>query len=287
MTNELAVLYAKRFIQRRDVKAVQFTSGTWAPDREIKNQQTQQSDPGRWGPLGFKMQHLEQHLAGSHTYGHYLLDDDSNCRMFAFDIDLEPEVINKTTGERIAGWYINLDDPWQDSENQRIIECDPRKEWSDRASPARPWIKTQMGMLARKLTNQIMSELDIPTAAAYSGSKGIHVYGFTGEMPASEVRKAALYVLQSTDDWELFRGQNFFRHKLRDPEMGYPNFSIEVFPKQDSLDGKDLGNLMRLPMGRNLKSPDPCFFLDLTSPIAVLSPHQDPIALLESGNPYA
>lgn len=269
MSNDLAVLYAKRFIQRRDVKAVQFASGAWSPDRELKNL-------GGFAPLGFKMEHLEQHLAGTHTYGHYLLDDDSNCRMFAFDLDLEKE-----------GWYIDLVDPWQSVDEQgHAFPCNPRETWLDRASPARPWIKTQMGVLGRKLCSQIMSELDIPCAAAYSGSKGIHVYGFTGEMPASDVRKAANYVLSSTDDWELYRGQNFFRHKLRDPEMGYPNFSLEVFPKQDSLDGKDLGNLMRLPMGRNLKSPDPCFFLDFTGPIGSLQPHKDPVSLLNSGNPY-
>ena len=153
--------------------------------------------------------------------------------------------------------------------------------------PCSTLAQTQMGHLARELCNSIMDELDIPCAAAYSGSKGVHVYGFTGPMPAKNVRAAANMVLKSTDDWELYKGQHFFRHKLRDPEMGYPNFSLEVFPKQDSLDGKDLGDLMRLPMGRNLKSPDPCFFLNFATPIGDLSPHPDPVALLNSGNPFA
>lgn len=270
MNNDLAVLYAKRFIQRRDVKAVQFASGAYSPDRELKT-------IGQHAPLGFQMSHLEAHLEGSRTYGHYLLDQNDQCRMFAFDLDLE------TTGA-----YIDLIDPWQsENEAHTAHTCNPRDAWLDRASPARPWLKMQMSMLARKLCSQIIKELEIPCAAAYSGSKGVHVYGFTGELPAAEVRKYANYVLGSTDDWELYKGQHFFRHKLRDPEMGYPNFSLEVFPKQDSLDGKDLGNLMRLPMGRNLKSPDPCFFLDFSTPIGVLAPHPDPVSLLNSGNPYA
>jgi hypothetical protein len=262
LNDELAVLFAKRFIQRRDIKAVQFSNGKWSPDRELNNL-------GQYGPIGFQMNHLLQHLLGTHTYGHYLLDAESNARMFAFDLDLEKE-----------GFWTPM------TAEGGSIACNPRAEWADRASAARPWIKTQMGMLARKLTTAIQNELNIPCAAAYSGSKGIHVYGFTGPMPAEQVRAAAVYVLEATDDWELFKGQHFYRHKLRDPEMGYPNFSIEVFPKQDSLDGKDLGNLMRLPLGRNQKSSDPCFFIDLNTPIGVLAPHPDPVRLLDSGNPY-
>ena len=69
--------------------------------------------------------------------------------------------------------------------------------------------------------------------------------------------------------------------------MGYPNFDLEVYPKQDSLADKDLGNLLRLPLGRNLKNPaDPTFFLDLTTPPGVMVPHGNPVQLLETGDPY-
>jgi hypothetical protein len=269
LNEQLAVLYAKRFIQRRDVKAVQFSNGSYSPDRELKNL-------GHYGPVGFGMNHLLQHLSGQATYGHYLLDAESNCRMFAFDVDLEKD-----------GWWSPMDTT-QANEigTSGPIACNPREEWANRASPARPWLKTQLGFIARKLTKSIQDQLNLPCAAAYSGSKGIHVYGFTDPMPAEQVRAAAVYALETTDDWELFKGQHFYRHKLRDPEMGYPNVSIEIFPKQDSLDGKDLGNLMRLPLGRNLKSNDPCFFIDFNTPIGVLAPHPNPVGLLESGNPY-
>jgi hypothetical protein len=284
--DELVALIAKRFIQRRDVKAVQFNSGAYVPDRELKDRQGN-PDPGRFGPLGFKVQHLRDHLAGTATYGHYLLDHEDKCRLFAFDIDLEKEgswvQLPALDGTEIADDISDEDFAKLCSTN----ECNPREVWLDRRQQAaRNWYKYQFGMLARKMTAVIQEHLDIPCAAAYSGNKGIHVYGFTGEMPAAEVRAAANLVLEIMDEWEPKKGIHFFQHRIKDPVMGYPSISVEVFPKQDSLDGKDLGNLMRLPLGRNLKTTDPTFFLDLTSPIAQMKPHPDPIKLLETGDPY-
>ena len=168
------------------------------------------------------------------------------------------------------------------------VQCDPREVWLDRRQQAaRNWYKYQMGMLARRFVSIIQKELQLPCAASYSGSKGIHVYGFTGPMEAKEVRDAALLVLDISDEWQLSRGKNFYKHKIDSPFLGYPSFSVEVFPKQESLEGKDLGNLMRLPLGRNLKSVDPTFFLDLRSPVAQMVPHADPVKLLDSGDPYS
>lgn len=267
---ELAAQFARRFIQRRDVKAVQFNSGAYVPDRELKSL-------GNFGPQGFLMPHLLQHLNGEATYGHYLLDSDDNVRVFCFDIDLKTE-----------GFYLPLESAAH--EDAEPVAFNPREAWLDRAHPSRPWLKIQMGMLARKLVSKIQTELDgvvQGTAAAYSGNKGIHVYGFTGPMPAKQARAMAHYVLECTDDWELERGQHIYRYKLQDPFLGYPNFNLEVYPKQDSLDNKDLGNLLRLPLGKNLKNPaDPTFFLDLTTPPGVMQPHPNPLRLLETGNPY-
>lgn len=284
MNDELVGLIAKKFIQRRDVKAVQFQSGAYIPDRELKDRQGN-PNPGRFGPLGFKGKHLKEHLAGTATYGHYLLDADSKCRLFAFDIDLE------TTGSWIQLPALDgIDANISDEDFDKLCstnECNPREVWADRRQQgARNWYKYQFGMLARKFTKVIKENLQLPCAAAYSGNKGIHVYGFTGEMPAVEVRAAANFVLEIMDTWELYKGQHFFHHKIKNPIMGYPSLSVEVFPKQDSLDGKDLGNLMRLPLGKNLKSKDPTFFLDLTTPAGIMKPHADPVKLLETGDPY-
>lgn len=285
MNHELAVLFAKRFIQRRDVKAVQVALPDriiYMPDREMKPQHI-----GRHAPLGFLMDHLYAHLDGSATYGHYLLDNEDNTRMFCFDIDL------KQNDDDFTGYYMPLI-PWDGVQpeaeweaSQLPVAFNPREDWLNRAHPSRPWLKMQMGMLARKLTAAIQRELNIPCAAAYSGNKGIHVYGFTGPLPAIQVRAAALFVLEATNDWELERGHHIWRYKLQDPALGYPNINLEVYPKQDSLAEKDLGNLLRLPLGKNLKNPlDPTFFLDLTTPPGVMQPHPNPVRLLENGNPY-
>lgn len=304
MSKQLAKLFASKFIQRPEVKAIQLdrsggglSQGDWFPDTRI-NKERRPNSPHF--PLGFTMPHLLAHLEGQRTYGHYLLDDDSMCKLFAFDIDLEkggtwvdqpdwsqvPEEINADPAAEEA-WY-------QQTCVKHVVEAtgqpNLRDLWVDRsrtAAPARNFMKGQMKQLAHMFASKIV-ELEIPCAVAYSGSKGIHVYGFTGTLPASEVREAAMLVLDMIDEFEPMRGKNFFQHKNDDPIHGFKNFSVEVFPKQGSLDGKTLGNLMRLPLGTNWKNPkDPTFFVDMTSPLAELRPHADPIALLEGGNPFA
>lgn len=289
MNNDLAIQFAKRFVQRRDVKAVQFPEvngqrGGYVPDHKLRHL-------GNHGPLGFTMEHLHAHLSSTATYGHYLLDSDDNCRMFCLDIDLEK------TGHYVPfpPWDGSMTEEQWEKEIAPIPLGDPddpkdnslRLAWLNRAHPARPWLKYQMGMLARKFCGIIARELSIGTAAAYSGNKGIHVYGFTGPVPAEQAREAALFVLDLAGDWSPYRGQHIFKHALESPELGYQNFSLEVYPKQSTLDGKDLGNLLRLPLGRNLKSEDPTFFLDLTTPPAVMQPHGNPVQLLETGDPFS
>lgn len=298
MSKELAKLFASKFIARPDVKAIQLhknggglSQGDWFPDTRIKPERLARSPHA---PLGFNMDHLLAHLAGERTYGHYLLSEDSQCKLFAFDIDLEK-----------SGTYIKqpdwteapdgADEAWYMENSVEVIVDGTgtgpnlRDLWMDRsrqAAPARAWFKYQMKHLAHIVAAKVV-ELDIPCAVAYSGSKGLHVYGFTGKMPAEEVREAALLVLDMLDEFEPMRGKNFFRHKNDDPFHGFQNFSIEVFPKQGSLDGKTLGNLMRLPLGVNWKNPkDPTFFVNMTGPLAELKPHSDPVKLLEGGNPF-
>ena len=188
MNDELAILFAKRFIQRRDIKAVQLAlrdKVIYTPDREMKHL-------GGHGPLGFLMPNLHAHLNGEATYGHYLLDADDQCRMFCFDIDL------KQNDDNFTGSYVPMtpyeegamtEEEWE-TQNQPIA-FNPRVDWLDRAHPGRSWTKMQMGMLARKLVSSIQKELGLACAAAYSGNKGIHVYGFTGPLPAQQVRAAA------------------------------------------------------------------------------------------------
>jgi hypothetical protein len=169
-----------------------------------------------------------------------------------------------------------------------VVEINPREAWLDRGHTARPTLKYQLHVAAHALVRQIRNELEIPVAVTYTGAKGLHVYGFTGSISARDAREGAQIIIDSLSETSLgsltaTRGSNFFKFDNQDPVGGQPNIQIEVFPKQDSLDGKDLGNLMRLPLGRNLKNPkDPTFFVDMTSALTDLKPLDPMYALTEA-----
>jgi hypothetical protein len=267
----LANLLANRFIARPDVKAEQQKNGAWHPVC------TRNADGTVKQYFKFTRADLVNHVQGKKTYGHYLLNQNSDCKLFAFDIDLEKEGFWCPDVTDEQAWDIT-----EDKYTGKVESFNPRDSWQVRSHPARRWMKFQFRTVAHLLTHKINTELGIHTATAYSGSKGIHVYGFTGLMPAADVREAALIVLDSfgSDSWIPSRGDNFFKCSNQDPVTGYPNLSIELFPKQETLENKDLGNLMRLPLGRNLKSSDPTFFVDPSVSIGELKPMDAVQALL-------
>lgn len=279
MSRELIDLLAKTFIQRTDVKAIQHKDGSYQPHWTDFDSKTR---------IPWRREDLEAHVAGKTTFGHYLLDRQDQCKLFCLDIDLidsgflptiaSPALDTLTDDAQVDAWF------------DTFVPCDPRAAWRDRSHPGREWIKFQMRMLGGKLARKVHEELGIRTAVAYSGSKGIHVYGFTGTVSAADARDAAEIVLDSTGEFELKKGRHFFKHRDQSIKSGFPNFSIEVYPKQESLSEKDLGNLLRLPLGVNHKSssasPDPTFFVDLTAPLSVLRP-VDPIWALTTENAWS
>ena len=220
MSDVLANLFASKFIARKDVKAVQHNDGSWAPVTDNGKR-----DGNR---LPWTRADLNAHLSGEQTYGHYLLNEASECKLFAFDVDPEK---NK------PDWQGTLPTIPMDPDNfqgwvESFAPADPREAWRDRAHPARDFMKIQFRLIAHRLVKAVEQELQIPVAAAYSGNKGIHVYGFTGPISADEAREGAMIVIDSLGDWKPSRGQNFFRCTNEDPIDGFPNLSIEVFPKQ-------------------------------------------------------
>lgn len=144
--------------------------------------------------------------------------------------------------------------------------------------------------MAELLSSTIAKELGLQVACAYSGNKGVHVYGFTGTIKSQDARAGALLVMAELGKkmgGEFVPGDGHYKFDNEDPVTGFSNLSIEVYPKQDSMEGKSYGNLMRLPLGVNQKNPkDPCFFLDQTAPHTVLAPHPDPVALLNGKSPW-
>ena len=284
MSDQIANLLAKRFIARPDVKAIQYRDGSWSP--HLVDPKDRDSERIPWS-----RDDLNSHIAGTQTFGHYLLNPDSQCKLFAFDIDLEenkpPESKTPFQGYWPSwAWHTSPDDDTsQIGEPATLMEFNPRVDWLNRSHPSRAWQKYQLKMVASKIMKAIFEELQLPCAAAYSGGKGVHVYAFTGMISAAEAREGAQIVLDSIGNFHASRGTNFYKWDDEDPVTGYPNLSVEVFPKQDSLSGKDLGNLMRLPLGRNLKSTDPTFFIDMRSPMSQMVP-VDTAWALNTTNPW-
>ena len=263
MSDELSNLIAQRFIARRDVKAVQHGDGSWAPHTV-----TGKHDGER---LPWNRTSLNSHLERRATFGHYMLNTDDTCKLFAFDVDLEKQGFLPTTPD------------WHEAD---FATCDNlRAAWLDRGHVGRSWMKYQLKRMAHMLVRGVEETLGVQAVAAYSGGKGIHVYAFTGLIPATDAREGMMIVLDTLGCFKIVRGENFLKHENDDPFEGFPNLSIELFPKQGTLDGKDLGNLMRLPLGRNQKSTDPTFFIDMTSPIGQMVP-VDPIFALSSDSPW-
>ena len=242
--DELAIALAKRFIERRDVKAIQARNGIYTPDR-----------------TPFTMGDLRAHLTGAKTLGHYIVSPEGNCRVLAFDID-----INKGLGT-----YTD-DDGIQH-------ETDLRAAWLETDHPARKELTITLRCLGEALLLRTHALLEMPVALAYSGGKGVHVYAFLDSMPASDVRVIGHEVLDSyTGVFRAVRGDSFF-----EGATSYRQVGLELFPKQDDLEGKDLGNLLRLPLGVNRKTGQKGFFIDINKGYDKMLP-DDPALVLAHGS---
>lgn len=239
---EIAKLFAKLFIARPELYAQQRPNGEWFPVQQ---------------PINMKA--LLDHLRGEHTIGHYMLNAEGKTKLFAFDIDLEKANPERNVWWPMPGAVDKATDDWAD-----YTPGNPRIVWEGIVSEPE-WMQRFLVMQMRRCVEVLVRSIEelipeVRIAVAYSGHKGIHIYGFTGLMSAAEAREAASFVLDHTGRFEAARGKNFFKHKS--PYNGDENFlsmpqlSVEIFPKQDNLSSeKQMGNLMRLPLGRNLAAP--------------------------------
>jgi hypothetical protein len=269
---QLAKLFASKYIARPDVYAKQHPGGAWMP---VTN------PDGSYAKIGMKQ--LLDHMHGRASYGHYLLNQDNKCKFFAFDIDLEEAKPDK-------GIYYPLPSVITGNEwsTATFQPGDPRSAWRNPRSLkiVRQFLVHQLLGMANIIADQINSLLEIPVAVSYSGSKGVHVYGFTGLVDAVHAREGALMVIEALRVIEPLRGNNFFKHKdTGDPIGDYPQLSIEIFPKQDTLEHKKLGNLMRLPLGRNFKG-DEAFFIDIGNTVRTEFHRRDPVEALTVVDPW-
>lgn len=221
--------------------AIQYADGHYEPLREPIRKST-----------------VVAHLNGERTIGHYVVTPEDRCRFFAYDIDLTQ------TGT------------WTDPQGE-AHDIEPRKVILDLTHPAREDLIMQLRCVADGLAMRVKRVLDVPVAIAFSGAKGLHVYGFTGSANSADVVFLANQVLDELG-FTVIRGAHFFAHPA------HVNLEIERFPKQETMQGKDLGNLMRLPLGVNRKSNQRGFFVDPRCSYTELR-ELDPLVALD-GDPW-
>ena len=287
----IAGLLARRFIARPDAYAVQKGDGQYYPARAWNEAEKKYS-----GPLfPITPDVLKKHVAGEQPIGHYLVNQEGMTKLFALDIDFRNASapwMNVPSPKDLESLAIRFGDkPNEFNQAMDFLESiqngNPRELWQDKSHPSRKFFLLQMRNIAELFTQRISSELQIPTAAAYSGFKGIHVYGWTGLLPAQSARDLGEAVLQSFDRFHPIKGKNFWIDSEEDPHQGFRQFEIELFPKQDEIGHGGFGNLMRLPLGVNKKNPNgKAFFIDQRSPAAGIVPREDPETLLEHGDPW-
>lgn len=254
-------LIGKRFISHNVKYAEQWQDGEKGGYKPVE------------GPLTRKA--LGQHLQGTRSLGHYLVSPmDSSVKLFAYDLDARKALspTEKEKGLKPA----TVDD--------HVIE-DPRAAFADPDHPDHHEVQLELWVCGFMLAKQIrlfFKESDIgriTCGVAFSGSKGVHVYGwFEHKRPAKEARMLAEMVLKSLARDNMiftpFRGTNFYRN-----EVDFPAIDVEIFPKQDSISTDGSGNLMRLPCGVNLKNGGRSYFMALNSFEAM-----DTLTALESGS---
>lgn len=235
-------LIGSLFVQRRDVKAYQKKTGAYKP---IKTPWT--------------LKDIQNHLDGRVTLGHYLVDHEGKTKVVAFDIDFE-----KTYTLRDGS------------------EINPREVFSDPNDPARGELVRAVRCLADGIAWRLKRlHPSIAVFTAFSGSKGIHVYGcFGGSTTAEAAQGLGVSLLKSFAGGDFFiplKGDNFFQSEL------HPNLTIEVFPKQGKIGKDGFGNLLRLPLGINQKTGKEGFFYDPMAPLNELNP-LDPLDVLLHGS---
>jgi len=226
-------LLAKKFINRSDVKAVQWSDGAGY-------------NPLRGKPFTYR--DLKQHLSGEKSYGHYMVSQDDMSKLGAFDLDAGRDEIT-----------INLYEEESDRMSGPEITFVPREAMAQLDHPGRETYIRFLRVAAAGL--EAFSSRMIPgcmTATSFSGGKGLHVYVFMpSQMKSDRIRKLLSSVMGKTrPTWEPLRGDNFWHT----PNQIFPGIEIELFPKQSKI--SDLGNLMRLPLGRHNKTKMDAFFID-------------------------
>lgn len=280
--NAIANLLAAKFIARSDVKAIQNPDGSYMPRRQA-----------------FSREDLLAHIRGEVTYGHYMLNLDNKVKLIVFDIDIDKTARLPTRYSADEGYtdFAEIGCPVQPCKIDGCEHKGARDVWRARGLQQddiritqRAYLSGQLRGIANKLMRGVDEYLQVPTTMAYTGSKGVHVYAFTGLVEADLARVGQRVVFDGLGTFSESKGNNFFKHvELDGPEESYSSLTVEVFPKQSEITSEGFGNLVRLPLGKNRHNPaHPTFFMDARGNHGLHAiMRRDALDALQAANPWA
>lgn len=125
-----------------------------------------------------------------------------------------------------------------------VIDVDIKKQFRNRKLKADEMslIKRERSYLLSRIT-ELSEKIGLKPVIEFSGGKGFHFwFFFSAPIPAGEAKRHLTDINKSIS---------------RDLTA----FNLEVFPKQDQLSGKGLGNLVKLPLGVHRLSGKRSYFL--------------------------
>lgn len=156
----------------------------------------------------------------------------------------EEDVQNHLTGKSTYGIYLMNPDSTV-SVAVIDIDCDSRfRNAKSLSYQERKRLKEEAIYIIRRIP-ELAGSYSIPCFGEFSGGKGYHFwFSFERPVAAHLVRKALIAIVSKI---------------ARDVTC----FKCEVFPKQDNLSGKGLGNLVKLPLGIHRVTGKPSFFLSV------------------------
>lgn len=253
MVKEAASLMGDLLIHNRESKAV------FRPDHT-----------GKWHWTAIKekftMQDFVNHLTGNHCLGTYLLAPDSTVKFLAFDLDVRKQGkyyvvrdLEEIEALEAAGHYAETATPQpQGVFDPDLAEGNLEAALHEVSDPAFRWVRIVLWEAIQSITRQVKANLDLPELTIITGG-GAHIFVPLPEpMPAADARSAGIEIMASLPNAKQ-RNEIFFDYGT------FQELSIEVFPKQDSIEGKNFGNLIRLPFGWHYEAGIRTFAVDPSS----------------------
>jgi hypothetical protein len=151
----------------------------------------------------------------------------------------EDEIESHISGRETLGIYILKSD---NTVNLGVIDIDVKKEIRSVKDKKLIGKINQESLWMVKRIKEISLNYELNPLLEFSGGKGYHFWYFFKNSPKAGIVKKILESITSEIKNDL------------------TYFNLEVFPKQDYLSGKGLGNLVKLPLGVHKKTGKKSYF---------------------------